>query len=157
MSHNERSPQVDRDRMDARHLAERLAAIEASSAWAVARRLSQLRQRLAPEGSWRLTGVRLGVRGLRLWWREGTGVVSRRAAGKLARRLRRVVASLNSTRGVLPKRWWKTRIRRRSQALIAGRIEPAAPACPPNASSASRSSALVPPVNPSPCAIAPIT
>jgi len=63
--------------------------MEASSAWAVARRLSQLRQRLAPEGSWRFTGFHIGMRGLRLWWREGTGVISRRAAGKLMHRLRR--------------------------------------------------------------------
>jgi glycosyltransferase involved in cell wall biosynthesis len=78
MSHNEQSPRMNRDKTDDTPLAERLAAIEASSAWAVARRLSQLRQRLAPEGSWRLDGFRLGLR--------------------TVRRIRRLLASLNSTR-----------------------------------------------------------
>jgi glycosyltransferase involved in cell wall biosynthesis len=32
--------------------------------------------------------LRLGLRGLRLWWREGTWTVARRAGGKLVRRLR---------------------------------------------------------------------
>jgi glycosyltransferase involved in cell wall biosynthesis len=63
----------------AHELVERLAAIEASSAWAVARRLSQLRQRLAPEGSLRLAALRLGIHGLRLWRREGIREACRRA------------------------------------------------------------------------------
>jgi glycosyltransferase involved in cell wall biosynthesis len=63
----------------ARELAERLAAIEASSAWALARRLSQARRRLAPEGSLRLAGLRLVLRGLRLWRDQGFGSVCRRA------------------------------------------------------------------------------
>ncbi|HTU20818.1 MAG TPA: glycosyltransferase [Gemmataceae bacterium] len=70
-----------------RHVAERLAAIESSTAWAVARRLSQLCRRLAPEGSRRQWGVRLCVRGVRLWRREGTITLLRRTAAKLRRRL----------------------------------------------------------------------
>jgi glycosyltransferase involved in cell wall biosynthesis len=68
-----------------RHLAERLAAIESSTAWAVARRLSQWRRRLLPEGSRRQWCFRLGVRGLRLWRREGIAALLRRSTGKLQR------------------------------------------------------------------------
>jgi glycosyltransferase involved in cell wall biosynthesis len=66
-----------------RHLSEKLAAIESSTAWAVARRLSQLRRRLCPEGSLRQRCFRLCVRGLRLWRREGTAAVFKKTAGKL--------------------------------------------------------------------------
>jgi glycosyltransferase involved in cell wall biosynthesis len=54
-----------------RRLAERLAAIESSTAWAVARRLTQWRRRLAPEGSRRQACFRFCMRGLRRWRREG--------------------------------------------------------------------------------------
>jgi glycosyltransferase involved in cell wall biosynthesis len=54
-----------------RRLAERLAAIESSTAWAVARRLAQWRRRLAPEGSRRQACFRFCMRGLRRWRREG--------------------------------------------------------------------------------------
>ncbi|HZV05151.1 MAG TPA: glycosyltransferase family 4 protein [Gemmataceae bacterium] len=66
-----------------RHLSEKLAAIESSTAWAVARRLSQLRRRLCPEGSLRQRCFRLGIRGLRLWRREGTAAVLKKTASKL--------------------------------------------------------------------------
>jgi glycosyltransferase involved in cell wall biosynthesis len=69
-----------------RRLAERLAAIESSTTWKVARRLAQWRRRLAPEGSRRQTCFHLCLRGLCLWRREGIKAVSRRIAGKLLRR-----------------------------------------------------------------------
>jgi glycosyltransferase involved in cell wall biosynthesis len=72
-----------------RSVAERLGAIESSIAWTVAQRLSQLRQRLAPDGSRRQWCVRVCWRGLRLWRREGTAVLARRTAGKLWQRLTR--------------------------------------------------------------------
>ena len=97
MNHHQPSLGMSQNKVDDGQLAARLAAIEASSAWALARRLSQLRQRLAPEGSWRLAGFRLAMRGLRLWWREGTRTFSRRAVGKLMRPLCRPPTPLNAT------------------------------------------------------------
>jgi glycosyltransferase involved in cell wall biosynthesis len=47
-----------------RRLAESLADIEASTAWAIARRLSLWRHRLVPDGSWRQKCLRLGLRTL---------------------------------------------------------------------------------------------
>jgi len=70
--------------------AEQLSAIESSSAWAVARRLSQLRRRLAPEGSRRNALFRLCLRGLRLWRSEGIITCGRRMVVEL---LRQVAAS----------------------------------------------------------------
>lgn len=58
-----------------------------SFTWAIALRLSALRSRLAPEASRRDRWLRLCMRGLRLWRREGLKVLSRRTAGKLKRRL----------------------------------------------------------------------
>ncbi|MGH7169412.1 MAG: hypothetical protein ACRELF_18825, partial [Gemmataceae bacterium] len=69
-----------------RRVAERLAAIESSAAWAVARRLSQLRRRLAPEGSRRQWCFRWCLRGLRRWRREKIAGVLRRTVDKLLRR-----------------------------------------------------------------------
>jgi glycosyltransferase involved in cell wall biosynthesis len=63
-----------------------LAAMEASFAWAIAHRLSRLRRRLAPDGSWRHVCLRLSVHGLRLWRRQGTLALSRRLTAKVVRR-----------------------------------------------------------------------
>jgi O-antigen biosynthesis protein len=60
-----------RHQAEHRHLVEQLAAIEGSTAWAVARWLSQLRRRLFPDGSRRQQVFRLCMRGLHLWRREG--------------------------------------------------------------------------------------
>ena len=62
-----------------RRLTESLAAIEASTAWAIAQGLSRWRQRLAPDGSWRQRCFRLGLSALR----------PRRQASGEARQLRR--------------------------------------------------------------------
>jgi glycosyltransferase involved in cell wall biosynthesis len=75
------------------HLEETLAAIEASNAWAVARRLSQWRRRLLPEGSRRQHWFRVVLRGLRLWQREGVATLLRRFVGKVRRRLRRLLST----------------------------------------------------------------
>lgn len=69
-----------------RRNAEQLSTIESSSAWVIARRLSRMRQRLAPEGSRRNALFRLCLRGLRLWRREGIVALGRRAANHLLRR-----------------------------------------------------------------------
>ena len=69
-----------------RHLIEKLAAIEDSTAWALACRLSHLRHRLLPDGSRRQQWFRLWVRGLRFWRREGVAALLTRTTNKLLRR-----------------------------------------------------------------------
>lgn len=63
-----------------RALVEKLAEIESSTAWAVARRLARLRSWLIPDGSRRQRCFRLGVRGLRWCRREGIATLLRRTA-----------------------------------------------------------------------------
>lgn len=74
------------------HLAETLAAMEASNAWALARRLSQWRRRLLPEGSRRQNWFRVALRYLRLGRREGVAALLRYFVGKACGRFRRLAA-----------------------------------------------------------------
>jgi glycosyltransferase involved in cell wall biosynthesis len=73
---------------ESHRLGEQLTAIESSLAWAIARRLSRLGQGLAPRGSWRLACLRLGVRALRFWRREGAWAAFRVAIRKVGSRFR---------------------------------------------------------------------
>src|SRR5690242_21489367 len=66
-------------------ITEKLASIEASTAWAVACRITRLRRRLAPDGSRRHHCLHLSARALRLWRREGLLALLRRVVGKVVR------------------------------------------------------------------------
>ncbi|HEY7426607.1 MAG TPA: glycosyltransferase [Gemmataceae bacterium] len=82
---------------------EQRVLLEESFAWAIASRLSALRRLLAPETTRRDRWLRLCLRGLRLWQREGWRVLGRRAAAKVGRRLKHDFAFLARRRQSLPK------------------------------------------------------
>src|SRR5262245_52914682 len=82
---------------------EQRVLLEESFAWRIASRLSALRRRLAPETTRRDRWLRLCLRGLRLWRREGWRVLGRRAAAKAGRRLKHDFAFLARLRQWLPK------------------------------------------------------
>lgn len=66
-----------------RHLMAKLAALESSTAWAVARRLAQWRRSLLPDGSLRHRCFRFCVHALRRGRGDGIAALIQRAAGKL--------------------------------------------------------------------------
>jgi glycosyltransferase involved in cell wall biosynthesis len=66
-------------------LIAKMNSIEASLAWKVALRLSRLKKYVAPDHSMRLSCLRLALRGLRLWRREGTIAFTRRVIAAFLR------------------------------------------------------------------------
>jgi GT2 family glycosyltransferase/glycosyltransferase involved in cell wall biosynthesis len=68
-------------------LTAQLADITTSNAWRLSQLMRRLRARFAPPGTFRERWLRLGIRGARMWKREGFGVFVRKGAGKLAARL----------------------------------------------------------------------
>ncbi|NWG20752.1 MAG: methyltransferase domain-containing protein [Chloroflexi bacterium] len=77
----EQSTQLATTALHKQELETRLTAIQSSVTWSVARRLQQARLMIVPVGSRRDRVVRLGIRSLRMWRRNGLGAFIRHLLG----------------------------------------------------------------------------
>ena len=77
----EQSTQLASIAVDKQELETRLAVIQSSVSWSMARRLQRARLMIAPVGSWRDRLIRLGIRSLRIWRRNGFGALVRHLLG----------------------------------------------------------------------------
>jgi len=112
--------QVDEKELSVQALTAQVAAITSGTGWGLLQVLWRMRLFVAPHGSFRERVMRLGMRGLRVWRRQGLVPLARRAireAAALARRVQDRAVDLG--RSALPKP-----VRRVLRRAIVGRKPP---------------------------------